>query len=120
MSPPEIRTATREDFEHFLDGPLRFSARGIVAFLDGKPVAIAGLAFRNGIVAAFCDIGPEMRQFRHLIHRRAIRLVSDAVATHRVVHAQMDMCEPTAPKWLRRLGFRPIDEGARLWRVSRQ
>src|SRR4051812_21119541 len=108
---PEIREATRADLEEFCAGRLGPSVKAIAAVLDGRVIGVAGLAFKDGVVVAFCDTTDELKRFRTFLHRRAVAFMREARAGHRMIYAQMSHEEPTAKRWLTRLGFTPVDEG---------
>ncbi|MGE0584112.1 MAG: hypothetical protein AB7O39_03150 [Flavobacteriaceae bacterium] len=91
------------------------TVKGIAAFVDGELAAIAGFRITQGVVIAFCDLKESARPFRHAIHRTALKLMDEAKARHRRIVAVCDEREPTAPKWLRRLGFEPEDNGIWAW-----
>jgi hypothetical protein len=107
----EVRSATRADlaayYGHDNIGP---SVKAVVGVLDGKPVAIGGIAFKNGMVELFADIKDEARPYKHHLHRTALRLIKDALKEHKYVFAAADEKEPTAAKWLSRLGFKHMNK----------
>lgn len=112
---PIVREATRADLEQFC-GRVGPSVKGVVAVLDGKIIGAAGLAFKDGVVAIFCDTTEAVKPFKTLLHRGAIRFLAEAKKHHRFIIAEMDCNEPTAERWLRRLGFEPVTEDKTLWR----
>jgi len=110
-SRPEIVPLAREHLvEWYGDDGRGPTVKGIAATLDGKLIAIAGFRLTGGHVIAFCDLRDEARPWKAAIHRTAIRLIRDAKARHRRIVALCDENEPTAPRWLSRLGFKP-EEG---------
>lgn len=111
MAEPNIRQASREDIERFRsDRELGPSVTAFVAELDGELIAMWGLGYSGGKVIAFCDLKPEARKFKKTMHRAALRLMGRArMAEHRFIYASADPNEPTAERWLTRLGFVPVD-----------
>lgn len=92
------------------------TVKGVAAFVDGRLVAVGGLAIVSGKVVAFCDLKPEARPFKAAIHRTALRVLDQARRHHRRIVAICDETEPGAPKWLAKLGFRENHEGEWEWR----
>jgi hypothetical protein len=112
-----IRPATHDDLLAFYGkdriGP---SFKGIAGTLDGKVVAVAGLAYVGGRVFAFCSVKDDARPYRVHIHRTAKRILDEAKRRHRFIYADCDPNELGAAKWLARLGFEHLD--GNLWRLS--
>lgn len=94
------------------------TVKGIAGFVDGKLVAVAGFWLSRGNVIAFCELRDEARPFRKTIHRTALELMEAAKQRHKRIIALCDPNEPTAPNWLRRLGFVEGDGGIWEWRIS--
>lgn len=94
------------------------TVKGIAAFVDGKLAAVAGFMIVGGRVVAFCDLKEEARPYRKSIHQTALKLMADAKQRHKRIIAYCDPKEPTAPNWLRRLGFREEDGGIWAWQIS--
>lgn len=117
----EVRQATRADLDEFYGGvSIRPSFNAIVGLLDGVPVAVAGFAYTQGVVIAFCDLKPEARRYRMIIHKTALAVMEKARRLgHRRIYARADPNEPGAPRWLKRLGFEqsPDDETIWIWRL---
>lgn len=121
-----VRPATRDDLLRY-SGEERLgpTATAFIGEIDGEPVGIGGLAYRAGRVYAFCDLKPEAKQHPKALHAAALAVIKLARdLRHRFVFAEMDLSEPTAPRWLARLGFERLsDEGAEkviwVWRNSR-
>jgi hypothetical protein len=100
----KVRRATREDVVAFL-GECRSSVEAFVALVDGKPVGLGGLLFDRGRVYAFSDLSEAVRKYPKTIHKTALAVMRAARAGgHRYVFATRDQNEPTALRWLARLG----------------
>lgn len=93
------------------------TVKGVAGFVDGELVAVAGFALTAGKVVAFCELKEEARPYKTAIHRTAVRLFKDAMRYHRRILAYCDENEPTAPAWLRRLGFEAQEDGVWVWRA---
>lgn len=118
-----FRDATREDLNSFqTNWP---TTEGLAADLDGKLIGIGGFAHYQGRVWAFLNLTPEARPFKVTLHRAALDLMKRARARGFFnVYAQTDGSEPTADRWLKRLGFAPqppaYGKGLYRWQPSRQ
>lgn len=118
MANIEVRPATREDIFAFM-GECRQTMKAFVAIHEGKPIALGGLAFIKGRVVAFCDLGDDQAK-RHpkTLHKAALGVMKAALdSRHRYIFAERSETEPTAARWLERLGFRPVDQAGKvmLW-----
>jgi hypothetical protein len=105
---PEIRRATREEVEAFYGRSVLWTMDAYVAVLNGQTIAAGGVYYENGYAVAFCDFRPEMRHYRKTIVEGArlfLELFSD-----RLVTARAEPGEPTALRFLERLGFKPYDD----------
>lgn len=116
--PLTVRDATREDIASVVgdDSPLRVSFKAVAGVIDGDVVGVGGVAFVKGRVIAFCELKPEMRAYKVRMHKEALRVIADAKSRHRIIYAQASEKEPTAVRWLTRLGFK-LHEGTlyTLW-----
>lgn len=75
--------------------------------------------FEFGVVIAFADVTDEAKKHPVRLHRAALKVLADAKAAgHRFIYAQIDNNEPTAERWLTRLGFKPVnDKGRYRWQA---
>lgn len=114
----EVRPATLGDLREFYErDKIDPSTNALIWLLNGKPIAVGGLVYEHGVVGVFLSLKDEARSFKHHIHRHARRFVQDALKRHKYIFARQEEDEPTAPKWLARLGFKNI--GGNLWRASK-
>ncbi len=96
--------ATAADVREFYDGPCPHSMRACVALLDGRPVALGGIAYREGLLYAFMELKDEMRPYRLSIGKFARRLTE--IFGRGVPGITIaEPSEPTAPRLLEWLGF---------------
>lgn len=91
------------------------TVKGVAAFLDGKMIAVAGFRMERGHVIAFCDLRDEARPWKAAMHRTAVRLLTEAKQRHRRIMAICEESEPTAPRWLARLGFKHEEGSVWVW-----
>lgn len=91
--------------------------KGVAGFVDGKLVAVAGFRIFRGEVLAFCGLKAEARPFKIAMHKTALALFDEARRYHKRIVAQCDPDEPTAPRWLKRLGFVQEDGDVWIWRT---
>lgn len=99
--------ATAADVRAFYGGPAPFTLRAYVALLDGKPVALGGISYRDGLVLAFMEIKDEMRPYKFSIGKFAAKL-PELFGQGVPGMAIADPNEPTADRLLRWLGFKFI------------
>lgn len=122
LKPLTIRPVTRDDLlavkpeDHVLAYSVLGKAATIKSGKGEKVIAVWGVSFVRGRVVAFCVLLPPARPYRTRMHKEAVRFVAEARARHRLIYAFADENEPTAVRWLTRLGFQHI-EGTmyRLW-----
>lgn len=104
----KVRAASAEDIEAFSDLKNKPTIKAYVGELDGKIVAIGGLAYSGGRWFGFCDLTDEARSHKFTIARMGKRIMDEARQMGiRYVYADADIKEPTAVRWLTSLGFTP-------------
>ena len=67
--------ASAADVRAFYDGPSPHTVRAYVAFLDGVPVALGGIAYRSGVLYAFMELKDDIRPYKVSIVKFARCLV---------------------------------------------
>lgn len=90
-----------------------------VAEKDGKLLAIWGVNPQTQGAMAFLQFEPEMQK-----HKRAClmatRMCKELFSRYPIVVAKRDFNEPTSGAFLKRMGFKQIDdEGLYLWAQTR-
>lgn len=106
MSKVIVRPATREDIAAFSDMENKPSARAWVGELDGKVIALSGLALIGGRWFLFLDLTEEARKHKVTMMRAAKMIMAEAQKQGiRVIYAERDEDEPKSEAWLRSLGF---------------
>jgi len=123
----EIRTASREDLAAFSDKSKGPTAKAGVAEIDGKTVALGGLAFFMGRWVGFLDINQEGRDYlaKNLFVKVAmIRAVRTKLSEARrdgvrFIYAEPDADIPRAPEFLSAQGFSavPLSHNLYRWRA---
>lgn len=112
-----VRPATRQDVEAFAGKPNAQTVRAFVGDLDGKIIAIGGVAVVKGRHYAFLDLDEEARGYKMHIMRTALRMMQDASKRGvRFIFAEADQCEPKSDAWLKRLGFETDPRAQNLYR----
>ena len=92
-------------------GHVPFTSDAIAATVDGRLVAVGGLAIVSGVATGFLDLREEARRFPIVMHRTAKDLLAKAKASgRRHILAAYDPTDERAVRWLVRLGFRPVDD----------
>ena len=127
-----LRPTIPTDLPDVVGEPLPFRIRAITAVVDGRVIGIGGIAFPpQGPAIAFVQLAPSSRnQEDELGHGRgAAESIPEAkrypVAFHRAGLMTMAMIEASgaeqviatadsgsdaAVRWLKRLGFKPVDD----------
>ena len=100
-------------------GRVPFTSDAIAATVDGRLVAVGGLAIVSGVPTGFLDVKDEARRWPVLMHKTALALLAKAKADgRRRVLAAYDPTDARAIRWLIRLGFRPVEdtlEAVMIW-----
>jgi hypothetical protein len=98
-----IRPAVAADLAAVATEPLPYAIRAITLEIDGKVMAVGGLAFPPGDVAwAFVDQVPELARYPVTIHRAGIagmELIRGSGLSE--VVATADSANPKALRWLK-------------------
>lgn len=114
-----ITQAAKADLDTF--GKKYPTVDALVGKLDGKIIAIGGFAWIHNKWFVFLDLMPESRKYKVLLHKTVIDFLKKAKDKGiKYVYADVDPDEPGARRWLKRLGFQPVDmEDGRFykWRV---
>lgn len=92
------------------------TVKGKAAILDDEVIGVGGLAHVAGHWFAFTDLKPEAKRYKVFLHRTVSRYLAGQRGRHKRIFASEDGKEPTAEKWLSRLGFKPEQSGVWVWR----
>jgi hypothetical protein len=121
-----VRPANSQDIATFAGELKAPTLRGWVGEIDGKAVALGGLANQHGRWIAFLDVTAEGRQLLHESMQvkkaliRTARMVMDEARKQgvRFVYAGAEMQYPLADKMLERIGFNedPRAEHFYVWK----
>ena len=113
-----VRPSTRADFDLLTDGPRPFRVRAFTGEVDGRPIAIGGLAYlERDVVGAFLHATDEARQYPMALHKAGLATMALAreLGLRRVV-AMADPGVAPAERWLARLGFtKEAVNGVTVW-----
>jgi hypothetical protein len=116
----EVRQVTRADLDLFYEEVKYPTVSGLIAILDGEPVALGGLAYVKGYVVAFFDIRDKARPYKLHLMARIKSLIDGAKERHKVIIAVPDENEPTSHKLLRSLGFQAPEDYDGAWKWVRE
>lgn len=106
MSKLIIRPATREDIDELSSLEGKPTVRAWCAELDGKPVALGGIAHCKGRWLAFFGQREEAEAYPITVARNAIRFFDQMRESGiTFIYAERDFDEPTSGRWLESLGF---------------
>lgn len=110
----KTRTATKADLVEFYGEMLPYSCRAIVTEIDDEPVMVAGVMHGPTLIA-FMDMRDRLRQSpRALI--KAIPQFRDLLNGYdRRIMAKANPDEGNAPRFLKRVGFEPVNERLFIW-----
>lgn len=112
-----LRPATREDLDAFSNMTGKPTIKAIVAEINGKIIAVGGLAYGKGRWYSFCDLTPEARKYKMRIARTARRIFDEARRSGiKYIYAEADTREPRAVAWLTSLGFELDPRSQHLYR----
>ena len=104
-----IRPAVRADFDALTDGPRPYRVRAVAMEVDGRVLAVGGLAYlENGVVGAFMQGLDEARDYPVSLHRAGKMMMAEAerLGIRRLV-AMADKSVEAAERWMLRFGFKP-------------
>lgn len=105
-----VQQANAENLFRYYGRTPPYTLSGLVYFegdrLTGEPVAVAGVYRAHGYKIVFSDLKPAARKYKKMIYRAAKDFISGIDYT---VHAIVDGGEPTATRFLVRLGFQQVE-----------
>ena len=104
-----IRPATRADFDVLTDGPRPYRVRAVAMEVDGRVLAVGGLAYlENGVVGVFMHGTDEAREYPVTLHKSGKMMMAEAerLGIRRLV-AMADSNVDAAERWMLRFGFQP-------------
>ncbi len=123
MSAPSLRPARARDIVRFSKYVLpRFV--GLIGEVDGRFVGAAVVVWGDKGRPFLCfEITPELRKHPKFIHQTALAVINAVAPNVDFLYTMESSSEPTANRWLRRLGFHDTGEalnGERvmIWRKS--
>lgn len=106
--PMRIVPATPALVEAFSGGPAPYTLRGHAALIGDRVVGLGGIYIADGLPIAFTDMKDELRA-RIKDRARCYRFLEAEFKRHAGrLFALCSENEPTAPRILARLGFKPV------------
>lgn len=107
MKPSDLSIvpATADLVARYHDGPPPFTFTGHVAMIEDRVVGLGGVFYAHGQAYAFSEMKPELRA-RRKDRARCFRFLEQQIGKFRGTLYAI-ACEPTSPRLLERLGFRP-------------
>ena len=99
----EIRPATKADVLRFYKGPPIYSARAVVAVVDGEPIGIGGVCRMGKQMVVFTDFDVESISRKDLV--RAAREVLKIIGRYTTVAAYIDPKSEAAKSFGKHFGF---------------
>lgn len=113
MTRAEVRPATADALAAFYGARPRQTVRALVGVADGKVIGVGGFAYEAmGVLRAFADLTPEAKARRVTLHKAARAALASLGGKGVTVIATADPDEPTAARWLARLGFAHVGPSA--------
>lgn len=115
-----VRRATVEDVRSYSELERNPSTRAWVGEINGRIIAMGGVALIKGRWFAFFDCNEEALKYKMQIMRTAIRMLREQRDYGvRFIYAEADTSYPKAEKWLASLGFvrDPISNYLFRWRA---
>lgn len=101
-----VRPATAADIAAFSEIERPPTVKAWVGELDGKIIAIGGLAYGKGRWFAFIDLNDEARPYKMHILRAAKRMLAQARRDGiKYIYAESSPVEPKSVAWMTSLGF---------------
>lgn len=106
-----LTPTTLEDVLEFRHATPPYRIKAMTGRLDGKIIGIGGIAYMpDGAVMAFLESTDETRKHAVTLYKVARQILKDAAAAgHRHIVALGDPEIEAVPRWLKRLGFEPVD-----------
>lgn len=117
-----IRAATADDIRNWY-GAVPFTMRAVILEADGVAAAIGGMMRRGGIHVAFMDMKDIATDIPFSLWKGAIKAMNEIISTSKSpVYARVSDSLLTAPSFLKRLGFVPIEnnEKVMIWQIRSQ
>jgi RimJ/RimL family protein N-acetyltransferase len=102
-----LRPTIASDLPAIIGEPLPFRIRAITVLVDDRVIGMGGMAYPpNAPVIAFVQQTADAKRYRLTFHRaglQAMRMIADSGVMQ--VIATTDRNNPTAIRWIERLGF---------------
>jgi len=112
------RIATREDIIAYY-GSVPSTMRAVIVYDGDTLLAIGGIAHEKGVIKMFMDMQNEAVKYPVTLVKAALKVMQIARESgYRLIYAQASDELTSAPRFLQRLGFEPMNttEGIYQWR----
>lgn len=104
-----IRPATSDDVRGWY-GYIPATMRAIILEVNGEPIAIGGLMRGRDCCTAFMDMKDGASDFPHSLWKATMKAMREIILESKLpVYALVNEELSTAPAFLRRLGFAPVE-----------
>src|SRR5438046_1497902 len=113
MGKAVLTPTTPEDVLEFKQRTPPYRIKALTGRVDGRIVGIGGIAYLpDGTLVAFLEATDEARKHAVTLYKAAKQILQDAAASgHRKIVAIGDPEIDAVPRWLKHLGFEPVDNG---------
>lgn len=108
MKKIEIVPSSIEHINQFLNTPPKYTIKSWTALLDGEAIGIAGFTYGDDCITVFSTLTKEIKRYRKQLWRTAKMIISEADKLKGNLMAIADPKEPTASRFLEKLGFKYV------------
>lgn len=115
----EVKTASMADVIEWF-GQVPGTMKAVQLLVNGTPVAIGGMMRKEGFNMAFMDMKPEAKIVPFSLWKGSLKAMKEIIAESRIpVYARVSDSLETAPAFLKRLGFVPVEgnEKVMVWQI---
>lgn len=109
-----IRTATADDIQQWY-GRIPCTMRAIIFDAEGRPKAIGGVLHQHGRVIAFMELKDDAQEFPMALMRATKKAMHEIFSQYKQpIYAAVNEDLESAPRFLRHLGFIPVDDNEKV------
>ncbi len=109
-----INSATTDDIKQWY-GLIPCTMRALIFEVDGVPKAIGGILHQSGRAIAFMDIKDDASEFPVALMKATKKAMREIFSQYRQpIYAAVNEDLESAPRFLRHLGFIPVDENEKV------
>jgi hypothetical protein len=118
MKPIELVPATNELLVRFYGEPVKRTMRAVVAVRGNEILGVAGIYRHENGWGMFSDTTEELRRHGKLLLKSAKAFMQVAIDSGLPIFAKCSENLETADRFLRHLGFRPVDGDLYQWQAQ--